>query len=117
MFEALNEFIQQHAGAVWVLPVVTALCALDGFFPPLPSESVVVALAAVSASVGEPNLIVLGGCAAVGAFVGDNIAYTIGRHTGLARLASSKRPKIRSTMRWAERELDRRGAMIIIAAR
>jgi membrane protein DedA with SNARE-associated domain len=77
----------------------------------------VVALAAVSASVGEPDLLVLGGCAAVGAFVGDNIAYSIGRHTVLARLPASRNAKIRSTMRWAERELDRRGAMIIIAAR
>lgn len=117
MFDALNQFIQDNAGAGWVLPLVFALCLLDGFFPPLPSESVVVALAAVSASVGEPSLVFLFLAAASGAFVGDNIAYTLGRHGGLRRLRSTKKFKMSTMLDWAEKELDKRGAMIIIVAR
>lgn len=117
MFEAINEFIQAHAGAPWVLPIVAALCFIDGIIPPLPSESVVVAMAAVGASVGEPNLVVLGVVAAVGAFAGDQTAYTIGRHSPLNRVTSSTRPRIQRTIARAQRELGRRGAMIIIAAR
>ncbi|GAA1140368.1 DedA family protein [Ornithinicoccus hortensis] len=117
MFDALNQFIQDHAGATWVLPVVFALCLLDGFFPPLPSESVVVALAAVSASVGEPSLVLLFLVAAGGAFAGDNIAYTLGRNGGLRRLRHSKRFKMSTMLDWADQQLARRGAMIIIVAR
>lgn len=117
MFDALNQLIQDHVGAPWVLPVVFALCALDGFFPPLPSESVVVALAAVSASVGEPSLVMLFLVAAAGAFVGDNIAYTLGRHGGLRRLRRTQKFKMSTMLDWAEKELKKRGAMIIIVAR
>jgi membrane protein DedA with SNARE-associated domain len=117
VFDALNQFVQDNAGAVWVLPVVIGLCFLDGFFPPLPSESVVVALAAVSASVGEPHLFLLWVCAAAGAFLGDNTAYLLGRHGGLQRLRHSKRFQLERMLGWAEKELGRRGAMIIIVAR
>lgn len=117
MFESLSELVQQQADAVWVLPLVAALCALDGFFPPVPSDAAVLALAAIGASAGEPNLVALGVIAAVGAFVGDNIAYTIGRYSGLSRMRVSRRPRMQRGYRWAERELRRRGATVIVAGR
>lgn len=117
MIEAINEFVTTHAGAVWVLPAVFGLCIIDGFFPPLPSESVVVGLAAVATTVGEPNLWALFVVAALGAMIGDNIAYAIGRHGGLTRLNHSSNRKVRNAMAWASSELDKRGAVIIMAAR
>ena len=117
MIDMINEFVTTHAGSVWVLPLVFALCTIDGFFPPLPSESIIVALAAVSASVGEPNMWWVFVVAAAGALLGDNIAYAIGRHGGLTRLSHSRSHRVRDAMGWASRELDQRGAMIIMAAR
>lgn len=116
MIEAINDFVGTHADSLWVLWVLFALCIIDGFFPPLPSESIVVGLAAVAVSVGEPNLWWVFLAAATGAFIGDNIAYTIGRHW-LTGLNTSPRPRVRRTMAWATRELDKRGAVIIMAAR
>ncbi|USQ79766.1 DedA family protein [Ornithinimicrobium faecis] len=116
MVEAINEFVSTHADSQWVLWVVFALCIVDGFFPPLPSESIVVGLAAAAVAVGHPNLWLVFLAAAVGAFIGDNIAYTIGRHW-LTGLADSPRPRIRRTMAWAAGQLERRGAVIIMAAR
>lgn len=116
MIEAINEFVSTHADSQWVLWVVFALCIVDGFFPPLPSESIVVGLAAAAVSVGHPNLWLVFIAAAAGAFIGDNIAYTIGRHW-LTGLADSPRPRIHRTMDWAARQLARRGAVIIMAAR
>lgn len=115
--ESINTWIDAGAETVWVLPVVFALATIDGFFPPLPSESVVVALAAISASTGSPNLLALGVVAALGAFCGDQIAYHLGRHTRLARIAESRHPRVRRTVAWARHELDKRGAMIILVAR
>lgn len=117
MVEVVNDFVQQYAGSAWVLPIVFALCTIDGFFPPVPSESVVVALAAIGTGAGGPELWSLGAAAALGAFAGDNVAYTIGRHGGVAKLNDSRNERIRSTMAWAEREMHRRGAMIIVAGR
>src|SRR5690606_31142842 len=115
--DAINELLRANAGSVWVLPIVLALCTIDGFFPPLPSESIVVALAAVSASVGEPNMWGVFAAAALGAMLGDNIAYTIGRHGGVARLNDSNNRRVRAAMGWAREELARRGPVIIMAAR
>lgn len=116
LVDAINEFVNTHADSVWVLWVLFGLCIIDGFFPPLPSESIIVGLAAVSVSVGQPNLWLVFVIAAAGAFIGDNIAYTIGRHW-LTGLAHSRRPRVRRAFRWAARQLDRRGAVIIMAAR
>lgn len=117
MVDVINDFVQQYAGSIWVLPIVFALCTIDGFFPPLPSESVVVALAAIGTAGGGPQLWTLGVVAALGAFTGDNIAYMIGRHGGVAKLNDSRSPRVRATMAWAHREMHRRAATIIVAAR
>jgi hypothetical protein len=55
-FDALNALVLALAGSVWVYPVVFALVVVDGFFPPFPSETVVVALGALAVSAGAPSL-------------------------------------------------------------
>lgn len=115
--ETLNDFILNNAAAWWVLPVVLFLCFIDGIIPPLPSDAVVVALAAVAVSSGSPNVVLLGLVAAVGAFIGDQTAYTIGRYSPLERLTRSRYQRIRTMMGWAENQLVVRGGVIIIAGR
>lgn len=115
--EVLNDFIVDNSAMWWVLPIVVFLCFIDGIIPPLPSDSVVVALAAVSVMGGHPNMILLGVAAAVGAFIGDQTAYTIGRYSRLERLTRSKNRRIRGMMDWAGTQLHRRGGVIIIAGR
>lgn len=116
MFEQLNEVVTAHSGAPWILLVVTALAALDGFLPPLPSESIVIGLAAISAHTGHPDLLLLGAGAAFGAFVGDNLTYTMGRHSPL-RGWIARHPRVEHAFDRAARELDRRGAFAVLAAR
>jgi membrane protein DedA with SNARE-associated domain len=115
--QAINEFILAAAGQPWVLLLVLACCIIDGFFPPIPSESVVVGLAAVSASGGQPNPWFLGVLAAVGAFTGDNIAYLIGRKVGIRRWRWMRSQRMQAAFRWASRELARRSASLIMVAR
>ena len=88
MLEHLSAGVVAHAAAWWVPLVVLGLAAFDGFFPPVPSESVVIGLAAIGASTGEPDLWLLGLAAAVGAFCGDNLTYTLGRHSPLRSFAA-----------------------------
>lgn len=115
--DAINDFITHLAGSPWVYLAVLVVCVIDGFFPPIPSESVVVGLAAVAGSAGEANLIPLIAVAALGAIVGDNIAYQIGRTIGTDRFAWMRRPKVAAAFGWARHSLDRRGALVIFTAR
>lgn len=115
--QAINDFILAAAGQPWVLFLVFACCVIDGFFPPIPSESVVVGLAAVAAGAGIPNAVLLAVTAAAGAFLGDNIAYLIGRNTGTQRWAWMRGYRMQRAFRWAGTELRKRPASLILVAR
>ena len=115
--QAINDFILAAAGQPWVLVLVLACCVIDGFFPPVPSESVVVGLAAVAATADIPNPLLLAVVAAAGAFSGDHIAYLLGRRVGTMRWAWMRGPRMQSAFRWAGRELRRRPASLILVAR
>ncbi|HET6241611.1 MAG: rane-associated protein [Arthrobacter sp.] len=115
--QEINEFILAAAGQPWVLLLVFACCVIDGFFPPIPSESVVVGLAAVAATADIPNPLLLIATAGAGAFVGDNTAYLIGRGTGTRRWAWMRGPRMQAAFHWAGRELRKRPASLILVAR
>ena len=113
----INDSVLGAAGAWWVLPVIFILCFIDGFFPVVPSESLIVALAAVWAGWGIGPLTILALVGAAGAICGDQIAYRIGRKVGVHRWAWMSRPKIRKVFDMAERQLTQRGAVLIFTAR
>lgn len=115
--QAINDFILAAAGQPWVLFLVLACCVIDGFFPPIPSESVVVGLSAVAATADVPNPLLLTATAAAGAFLGDNIAYLIGRRTGTTRWAWMRGERMQRAFGWAGAELRKRPASLILVAR
>ncbi|MBM7457331.1 DedA family protein [Rhodococcus coprophilus] len=115
--QVINEFIIGQAGALWVYPLLLVVCVVDGFFPPVPSETVLVTLASLSGSTGRPYLAAIIVIAAVGAIVGDNIAYTIGKRVGTERFRWMRTPKGKAAFAWARRGLDKRGAAVILTAR
>jgi membrane protein DedA with SNARE-associated domain len=115
--QGINDFILAAAGQPWVLFLVLACCVIDGFFPPIPSESVVVGLSAVSGSSGVPNVWLLAFMAALGAFAGDNIAYLIGQRIGVQRWRWMRTPRMQGAFLWAGKELRRRAASLIMVAR
>ncbi|MEG9226767.1 DedA family protein [Aeromicrobium sp. Sec7.5] len=117
LLEQINDVAVDLGGSPWVYLVVLAFAAIDAFFPPLPSESIVVALAAIGASTGEPDLVALALAAGAGAFLGDNFTYRVGRAIGVERFSLDERPRLRRAVARAERELDRRAAFLILTAR
>jgi membrane protein DedA with SNARE-associated domain len=116
MVEAVNELIALHAGAGWLLPALFVFFAVDGVIPPLPSEGVLIGLAAVGASTGSPHWLALFAAAAAGAWVGDNVAYLLGRRGGLDRFVE-RTERGRRALGWARRRFERRGALIIVVGR
>lgn len=117
MFETVNALIEQNATALWVLPALFLLATFDAVLPPVPSESVVITLAAFGAATGSPHLVVLGLVAALGAFLGDNLTFHVARRSRLRDLRNSPRPTLRQAFLRGERELDRRGGLAIVIAR
>jgi membrane-associated protein len=113
----LEEWVLALAGSPWIFLALYAFATIDGFFPPIPSESVVIALAALAVATGQPNLWLVGAVAAAGAFSGDQVAYSIGRHLPVRRLPVLRGPRGQHALDWAEGALAQRGASFIITAR
>lgn len=117
LIDQINVMIEHSAAQWWVVPLVSLFCLIDGFFLFLPSETAIVALASIASRDGYPNiwLLILG--ASMGAIIGDNIAYWMGRKLGVRRFAWMRRPRIAKAFAWAGMELDKRGAILIFTAR
>lgn len=113
----LEAWILAMAESFWVFPALYAFATIDGFFPPIPSESVVIALGSLNRSTGVPNLGFVLLFAALGAFTGDQIAYQIGKKINVRGLRFMRSDRAQAALDWAERSLEHRGASFIIAAR
>ncbi|WP_055045758.1 DedA family protein [Devosia sp. A16] len=115
--DIVNDYVLGLAASPWIYLIAFGLIAVDGFFPPFPSESVVVALAALSAAGRGPDIGLLLAAAAAGAIAGDNVAYLGGRAIGRGRLLQLRfRPLVR-LVGWAEAGLAARPGTLFLAAR
>ena len=103
--------------SAWIYAVLWGVTVLDGIFPPVPSESIVIAAATTWRQEGTPALWGVWLAAAVGAWCGDQIAFSIGRVVNVRRVPLLRGPKGKATLDWAERALEHRGAAFILAAR
>lgn len=116
-FEGLNQVILEAATGWWTLLGLFALCVVDGFFPIVPSDSLVVGLGSLHSEPGTPALYWVIPVAAAGALLGDVIAYRAGRAIGIDRFRWMRRPTTMRTLTWARHELDKRGVMLIFVGR
>jgi len=94
-------------------PVLFAAAGLDVLVPLIPSETIVIT-ASVLAAQGELLIWAIVPIVALGAFVGDNLCYWLGRKIGdpvADRLFADEKGQARLT--WAEEALRRRGAILI----
>ena len=115
--DIINDLIMHAVASPWLYLVLFSVAVIDGFFPPVPSETVLIAAAAAAASGGDVNVILLGVVGGLGAVVGDNIAYRLGRAVGTERFAWMRRPRVVATFDAADRALARGGAGLILGAR
>jgi membrane protein DedA with SNARE-associated domain len=115
--DVINDLILHLVSSPWIFLAMLVVALVDGFFPPVPSETVLVAAAAVAASTGRPNLLLLGAAAAIGAAIGDNIAFAIGRTVGVHRFRWMRRPGPERAFARAAGALETRGAGLILGAR
>ncbi|MEO5534403.1 MAG: DedA family protein [Pseudolysinimonas sp.] len=105
------------ADSPWLLPALFLLVVGDAFLVVLPSETVVVALAALSGATGSPSLAAIIPVAAAGAWVGDLLCFTIGRRVGLDRWRWQRLPIIQRAVARASATVRSRPAALIFTAR
>jgi len=111
-----TEWLDDVASNWWFLFVIFAVALLDSVVPVVPSETTVI-LGGISAGLsGRLSLVILAG--AVGAFLGDNLAYEIGRRFAdrVARYGAT-RPKFLKRIEWARTQIRTRGGPLLVTAR
>jgi membrane-associated protein len=115
--DAIVTLVEGALSTPWGLLALAAVAAVDGFFPVVPSESLVVS-AGVFAAAGDQSLALIIGAGALGAFTGDHTSYLIGR-LARDRLTGRRRAGTRkaAAFDWASRVLAERGGTVIVVAR
>jgi membrane-associated protein len=114
MWEQLGEIVEQTAASPWLPLVVFTFALLDSVFPVVPSEAAVIA-GGVAAGIGDQSLWLVLAAALVGAFLGDCLAYWIGRSASGVLTARSQR--LQERLEWAAGALKKRGTRLLITAR
>ena len=115
--DSLEAWILALVESVWIYPAVFSVSFIDAVFPVVPSESIVVATASAWQSVGQPNLLLVFIAAAIGAWLGDQVTYSIGTKVDVRKIKLFRRPRVLAALDFAEQSLEKRGTLYIIAAR
>ncbi len=113
----IEAFAVQLGDSPWLLAVVLVLAVIDGVFPPIPSETVLITAAVLSAAGTGPHLLLLVLAAAGGALLGDLLAFTLGRRVPLRRIPGLRGARGQRMLARAGAALDRRGATLVIVGR
>jgi membrane-associated protein len=115
VFDQFTNLVADASGWAYVILVTFAL--LDAVLPIVPSEASVITAGVVSAN-GDLVLPIVIGSAALGAFLGDNLGYWLGRRFGeRAKERFFHGPRGRRQIAWAERQMRERSGELIVVGR
>lgn len=113
----LSDWLNDVSAQWWFLAVILVIAYFDSIIPIVPSETTVI-IGGVAAGQGNQWLLAVIVCGAVGAFLGDNTAYLLGRRMSgrIARFAE-RRERFGRRLAWAARQIRARGGLLLITAR
>ena len=114
MFHQFTQMVADASG--WAYVIVFLFALMDALIPIVPSETAVITAGVVAGS-GDLSLALIIPAAALGAFLGDNIAYLIGRKFGHRAVERFSGEKGKRRFKWAEHQLEERGGELIVVAR
>ncbi len=114
---ALLDWIKEFSGSPVFLLLEFAVALLDSVVPIVPGESTVI-IGGVSAGQGDQYLPFVIAAGAVGAFLGDNLAYQLGASYGpFIKKILFRGEKGEKRLAWAATQLEKRGGMLLITGR
>jgi membrane-associated protein len=115
VFDQFTNLVANASG--WAYLILLAFALLDAVVPLIPSEASVITAGVVSAN-GDLALPLVLTSAALGAFLGDNFGYWLGRRFGeRAKKRFFHGPRGQRQMAWAERQMRERSGELIIVGR
>ncbi|MGB3954958.1 MAG: VTT domain-containing protein [Brooklawnia sp.] len=117
MLDQISEFIVAASTSGWSYLWLATFIILDAIVPVFPSESLVISMASVLVHEPKHLLVLLFVVSAVAAWVGDNLAFMIGRSRWLRQNLLLERPKVAAAFGWARKEILARGATVIVVGR
>ncbi|MFC4243000.1 DedA family protein [Gryllotalpicola reticulitermitis] len=114
--DTIGHLVGIAAASPWALALMAAALIVDGFFPFIPGEMLVVAVASAATAAGHNPLVVLA-VAIPAALAGDLIAYQLGRRLGIERWAGSRHPKLARAFAYSRSRLESRPASTLLTAK
>jgi membrane-associated protein len=111
------EWLEEFSANWWFLLIIFSVALLDSVFPVVPGETTVIA-GGVAAGAGNQTLafVILAG--SIGAFLGDNLAYSIGnRFEPRVRAWAARKPNRAARLDAAGLQIKKRGGPLLITAR
>ncbi len=113
----LSDWLDDISGHWWFLFVILVIAFFDSVVPIVPSETTVI-IGGVAAGLGNQPLALVIAAGAVGAFLGDNTAYLLGRRmSGAIGRWAARKPKRQARLNWANTQIRQRGGLLLITAR
>jgi membrane-associated protein len=113
----LTDKLEEFSANWWFLLVIFVIALLDSVLPIVPGETLVI-VGGVAAGQGTQELWLVIAAGAVGAFLGDNLAYLLGRHfSDRVNAWADQSVKRRARLDAADRQIKIRGGMLLITAR
>lgn len=118
MNDAIIHTVESVVSTPWVYLALFGIAAVDGFFPVVPSETLVITLGVFAAAGGQPDALLVAVVAALGALTGDHVSYLLGRRAG-PRIFDRLRPGSRAQRAYERvgRMLAERGGLVLVVAR
>jgi membrane protein DedA with SNARE-associated domain len=115
----LTDKLNEWASNWWFLAVIFAIAFFDSMVPIVPSETSVI-VGGVSVGLGEADyaiwMVIVAG--ALGAFLGDNASYSLGRwFAPWFERRAERKPKFAKKLHWAREQIEQRGGLLLITAR
>jgi len=113
----LTEWLDEFSANWWFLLIIFSVALLDSILPIVPGETTVIA-GGVAAGAGNQTLALVILAGAVGAFLGDNLAYEIGsRFEPRVRRWAARKPNRDARIDGAGLQIKKRGGPLLITAR
>ncbi len=113
----VTEWLDEFSSNWWFLLIIFSVAFLDSVFPVVPGETTVIA-GGVAAGAGNQTLALVIFAGAIGAFLGDNLAYAIGsRFEPRVRSWAARKPNREARLASAGLQIKKRGGLLLITAR
>ncbi|HEY1135069.1 MAG TPA: VTT domain-containing protein [Nocardioides sp.] len=114
--DTLLDLARSLLGSPWLYVAVLLLTVADCFVPAVPSDEVIIAVAALTVTASEPWVLLgLFLAATAGALVGDSVGFLVGSRLPRDRLRRQR--WLSRFLAAADRQFERRGARIVVTAR